>query len=673
METSELIRRASKRDISTYDNLSLYFDTVRLETDFEKARPHYDRIYDIAAQQKVKLALSDQQTAIKFYELAKKAALMLAPHLFHYYLLYVEWDREPQKKFYVPRMNVLKPVVDALQRLEERKLKRLTISMPPRTGKSTLGMFFMSWVAGRHPLGSSALTGYSDTLTKTFFDEILGVITDPEYLWADVFPTSQIKNISRENASVCLDKKRRFATITCRGISASWTGAINISEILYCDDLIEDLEEALNEKRLDAKYAAYANQTKDRKTNDAVELHIGTRWAVRDVIGRLQEQYADDPHSEFMVLPALDENGKSNFEYPYGVGFSAEYYLDMKASIDPCTWSCKYMGDPYVREGLLFERDELNYYNGVLPDGECDIMSVVDVAWDGGDSLSAPIIYWFGDTGYVHDWVFSTGDKSVTQPLVCAAYARNNVAIASLGADSQDIDYKLSSLTADKIALMDEKTARSAIAQIQDSYNSAVEKMSSTKNSALSSQKIRQAQLEALDVDTNSSINEGLLKGIETEYERRVNELSNQTLDVVNMLEQRVKNSSSDAGTQALQDLYNRANKSIYDGAENFGDVITNAANQAGATLTYAGAWWRTAFGGGKDVNQTLRDDYEQRNGVSDIKSDIENLKSDIEATVTTNVSREMKSQSPAVSVGYAREAVSSAYSEAAANRAEEC
>ena len=58
METSELIRRASKRDISTYDNLSLYFDTVRLETDFEKARPHYERIYDIAAQQKVKLEIS---------------------------------------------------------------------------------------------------------------------------------------------------------------------------------------------------------------------------------------------------------------------------------------------------------------------------------------------------------------------------------------------------------------------------------------------------------------------------------------------------------------------------------------------------------------------------------------------------------------------------------------
>lgn len=243
----------------------------------------------------------------------------------------------------------------------------------------------------------------------------------------------------------------------------------------------------------------------------------------------------------------------------------------------------------------------------------------------------------------------------------------NKVAIASLGADSQDIDYKLSSLTADKIALMDEKTARSAIAQIQDSYNSAVEKMSSTKNSASSSQKIRQAQLEALDVDTNSSINEGLLKGIETEYERRVNELSNQTLDVVNMLEQRVKNSSSDAGTQALQNLYDRGNKRIFDGAENLGDVITNAASQMGAFGTYFEAYWRTAFSGGKDTNQTLRDDYEQRNGVSDIKSDIENLKSDIEATVTTTVSREMKSQGPAT--GYAREAISSVYNESVVNQ----
>lgn len=441
METSELIRRASKRDISTYDNLSLYFDTVRLETGFEKARPHYERIYDMAAQQKVRLALSDQQTAIKFYELAKKAAFMLAPHLFHYYLLYVEWDREPQKKFYVPRMNVLKPVVDDLQDLADGRIELLTISLPPRVGKSTLGIFYMTWLMGREPDKANVMSGHSDKLTKGFFKEALGILSEEEYLWHDVFPDNKVVAVSSEDESISINHKRRFPTLTCRSVTGTLTGAVEVGNLLYVDDIIEDLEEALNPQRLQNKYDAYLNQLKDRKKDKAKELHIGTRWAVGDVIGRLQEQYANDPKARFTVIPALSENGESNFNYPYGLGFSTEYYQDMKSSIDPCTWSCKYMGDPYVREGLLFERDELNYYNGVLPDGECNIMSVVDVAWGGGDSLSAPVIYWFGDTGYVHDWVFSAGDKTVTQPLVCAAYIRNDVSRARFEANIGGTEY----------------------------------------------------------------------------------------------------------------------------------------------------------------------------------------------------------------------------------------
>ena len=285
------------------------------------------------------------------------------------------------------------------------------------------------------------MSGHSDKLTKGFFKECLDILSDPDYLWHDVFPKAKVVAVSSEDESISVNHKRRFPTLTCRSVTGTLTGAVEVGNLLYVDDIIEDLEEALNPQRLQNKYDAYLNQLKDRKKDGARELHIGTRWAVGDVIGRLQQQYGDDPKARFTVIPALNDNGESNFDYPYGLGFSTAYYQDMKASIDPCTWSCKYMGDPYVREGLLFERDELNYYNGVLPDGECDIMSVVDVAWGGGDSLSAPIIYWFGDTGYVHDWVFSTGDKSVTQPLVCAAYARNNVARARFEANVGGTEY----------------------------------------------------------------------------------------------------------------------------------------------------------------------------------------------------------------------------------------
>ena len=426
-ETAELVKRAEKRDLTKYGNLETYFEAVRLLSSFEEQRPHLERIYNLACERKVTLARTDTDTALKFYGLAKKACLILSRELFHYYLIYVEWNRAPEKKFYVPRMRALRPVVDALQDLADRKIRILTISLPPRVGKSTLGMFFITWIAGRDPEGSSALGGYSSTLTDGFFDEIIEIITSEEYLWADVFPNCQIAGKSLELSKLCLNRDRRFGTVTCRGIDASWTGIIEVSQLLYLDDLIKDWQEAINPARLEGKYQQYLNIAKDRKKESAVELHIGTRWAVDDPIGRVMEQYADDPSARFIIIPAIDENGQSNFDYPYGLGFSTAYYKDMRESLDPWSWACKYMGEPYVREGLLFERDSLNYYNGTLPDGECDVKSAVDVAFGGGDSLSAPIIYWFGNVGYVHDWVFSDKDKTVTQPLVVERFIGNNV------------------------------------------------------------------------------------------------------------------------------------------------------------------------------------------------------------------------------------------------------
>lgn len=448
-ETAELVSRAANRDLTKYGNLETYFETVRLLGGFAEQRPHLEKIYNLAINCKVKSAKSNIDLSVKFYELAKKACLILARELFHYYLIYVEWNRFPEKKFYIPRMAVLRKAVDSLQDLYERKIKKLVISLPPRVGKSTLGMFFVTWIAGKDPEGSSALGGYSSTLTDGFFDEIFEIITSEEYLWADVFPNCQIAGKSLELSKLCLNRDRRFGTVTCRGIDASWTGIIEVSQLLYLDDLIKDWQEAINPARLESKYQQYLNIAKDRKKESAVELHIGTRWAVDDPIGRVIEQYADDPEVRVIVIPAVDENGESNFDYPYGLGFSTAYYKDMRESLDPWSWSCKFMGDPYVREGLLFDSENLNYYNGTLPDGECDVKSAVDVAFGGGDSLSAPIIYWFGNLGYVHDWVFSDKDKTVTQPLVVDRFVANDVGRSKFEANAggrayaQDIEKQL--------------------------------------------------------------------------------------------------------------------------------------------------------------------------------------------------------------------------------------
>ena len=357
----------------------------------------------------------------KFYWLHKRSLLFDALIDFDAYLQYVEFDREPSKKFYVPRRKVLKTIVDDLQDLEDGKLDFLSISLPPRVGKSTLGCFFITWLMGKYPDKANVMSGHSDKLTDGFYREVLSILTDPQYLWRDVFPGRTIANTNAKNESIDIDKTRRFPTLTCRSIGGTLTGAVEVAKCLYCDDLIEDLEEALNPIRLQNKYDAYANQLKDRMKEGAYQLMIGTRWAVTDIQGRIEEQYRDNPRYRFRVIPALDENGKSNFEYPYGLGFSTKYYMDMKDSIDDATWCAKYLGRPYEREGLLFPQDELNYYNGSLPDGDPDrIVAAIDVAWGGGDSLSMPIGYIYDDNCYIHDVVFNNGDKTVTRPAVVA-------------------------------------------------------------------------------------------------------------------------------------------------------------------------------------------------------------------------------------------------------------
>ena len=360
---------------------------------------------------------------VEMYDLTYKTYLFEAMKGdFDAYCIYIEKNREPEKKFYLPRRDVLLPLVHDLQDLFDGKIDFLGISLPPRVGKSTLCIFFMTFVMGHRPSVASVMSGHSDKLTDGFYREILSIITDnTQYLWADVFPGVQMVNNSAKNETIDLEKTKRFPTITCRSISGTLTGAVEIGTggVLYVDDIIEDLEESLNPLRLQAKYDAYLNQLKDRKKLGALELMVGTRWNVADPLGRIEEQYRDNPRYRFRVIPALDENGHSNFNYKYGLGFDTDYYVDMKASIDDATWTAKYMGNPYVREGLLFPADELRFYNGVLPDGEPDrVLSVVDTAWGGGDSLAMPIAYVYGDDVYLDDVVFNSGDKTVTRPLV---------------------------------------------------------------------------------------------------------------------------------------------------------------------------------------------------------------------------------------------------------------
>ena len=414
----------SGKDYRSYVDLKDFCREV-MKTDIPLAIKYLSLLSDRIEQVMPTLPFEEMGS---FFELHHDVVLLGAPHSFHLYLLAVEWKRDPDRKFYPPRRRVLKVLVDDLQDLADGKLDFLGISLPPRVGKSTLCIFFMTWMMGRNPDVANVMSGHSDKLTDGFYRELLSIIKDTtQYDWAVVFPNVPIADTSAKNETIDLNHTKRFPTMTCRSIGGTLTGAVEIGSggVLYCDDLVEDLEESLNPARLDAKYNAYLNQLKDRKKLGALELMVGTRWNVFDPLGRIQDQYEGNERYRFRVIPALNEDDESNFNYEYGVGFDTAYYRDMRESIDDATWNAKYQGAPYIREGLLFPEDELLTYNGVLPDGDPEKVVVCDVAWGGGDSLSMPIVYKFGEDVYIHDVVFNKASFILEHQTDCFSAVDN--------------------------------------------------------------------------------------------------------------------------------------------------------------------------------------------------------------------------------------------------------
>lgn len=343
-----------------------------------------------------------------------------APNRFESFLLYMEKNRPYKKKFYEPRMNPLSIVAQDLQDLEDGKYDFYGLSMPPRVGKSTICIFFYAWIIGKRPSSHNAMSGHSGILADRFHNDLIKLTENEEYTFHEIFPDVQLVSKSSEKNELYYDAVESFATTTCRGIEGTWTGAVDISEdgYLYVDDLVRDRKESLSLKRLDGRYQDYLNILVDRKNDGSRELMVGTRWNVADPLGRIEKQYKNNPRYKFRKIPALNEKGESNFNYPVH-GFSTEHYHNMRDRLDKNEWMAKFMQTPFVREGLLFPADGLRYYNGILPEGDHRVVGACDVAWGGGDSLSMPIGYEYpnGDV-YIPSWIFNKGPKEVTIPLV---------------------------------------------------------------------------------------------------------------------------------------------------------------------------------------------------------------------------------------------------------------
>lgn len=384
------------------------------------------------------LARKDLAKAQKLMETHKQTLLTLAPYHFDSFLLYVEWDREPEKRFYAPRRRVLRQVVDELQRLADDELDLLAISLPPGAGKSTLAIFYLTWLAGRVP-DKPILTGsHSNAFVRGVYDECLRIFdSSGEYLWHDVFPGVGVCNTNAKDCRIDLGKRKRFETLEFTSIGTGNAGLYRAATLLYCDDLVSGIEVALSRERLDKLWQTYTTDLRQRKIgNTCKELHIATRWSVHDVIGRLEAEYGNSDRAKFIVVPAMDENDESNFDYAYGVGFTTQFYREQRNIMDDPSWRALYMNQPIEREGQLYAPDELQRYFE-LPDEDPDaIIAVCDTKDRGNDYCVLPIAYQYGQRFFIEDIICDNGNPDVVEARLVEKLLRHHVHTARFESNS---------------------------------------------------------------------------------------------------------------------------------------------------------------------------------------------------------------------------------------------
>jgi len=408
---------------------------------FDKAAMCLDRIYfedkvngrflvqDFREKMVYEIQTGGSKDALKW---SRRSYILTARDSFDDFMTAMEWDRNRNSRFWLPRRKILEGKFGICTEIEnfiaEKKGKKLTLSTPPGCGKSTLIKFLMCYIMGKYPDSKNMYVSYADSMVKLMMDAVLDMTTSEEYNYQEIFSLGAPTK-SQEYNTIGYRRRGDAQTFSLVSIGGSITGRTRADKFMITDDLVKNAEEARSPERLETLYANYTDTISTRQIgNEVKEIMLGTIWSIYDPISREKIRYEGEPGYHFMAFPVCDEEGHSNFHYECEDCYTDEKIAQIKERLDPVTFSCLYMQRGIQKEGMPFTAEQLTWYDGVLPDGDPDsVYAFCDVAFGGGDSLSMPIAYQYGNDIFIHDVVFNRRDKSVTVPIVASRLKQHGV------------------------------------------------------------------------------------------------------------------------------------------------------------------------------------------------------------------------------------------------------
>ena len=154
--------------------------------------------------------------------------------------------------------------------IAEGRYPILLVSMPPRTGKSTLGALFLSWILGKDPTTNHFVTSYDQRIAKLTADRVKGIVDTSSF--GEMFSK--------------FDLKRYHVVPSAPGSSVygcAYGGTGKVPGVWLIDDYHKYPGSEVDREWLE--------QIGTRRLQDSATVVLGTRQGEKDIFSYFLEKY----------------------------------------------------------------------------------------------------------------------------------------------------------------------------------------------------------------------------------------------------------------------------------------------------------------------------------------------------------------------------------------------
>ena len=272
------------------------------------------------------------------------------------------WCRLVDSSYQTP--SHINKLIEALEALERRDIKRLIVSMPPRHGKSiTTTIRFPAWFLGRNPDSRVICASHTASLAYSFSRRCRNEFSE---FGQAVFGVE----LAGDSAAVNRwDIATHRGGLLAAGVGGPITGAG--ADCLICDDPIKDSESANSSTQRKAILEWWQTVARPRLHPGGVAILVMTRWNEADLAGELLSQ-KEGERWEQLSFPMVDDAGRILWPGRY----SEEEVSDIRRAVGSRAWESIYQQRPMPAEGGILKHGWWRFFD-VAPECETYIQS-----WD---------------------------------------------------------------------------------------------------------------------------------------------------------------------------------------------------------------------------------------------------------------------------------------------------